>query len=270
MQQEPQPGEVATWRIQGASVTGIGHLKNGRGCDDAHAYRRLSNGTLILAVADGAGSADRAAEGALLAVSTALDTAETMLMSQDEPANHEQWSAFLESVLKAVRTSIEERATTGRPHQDEHQEKLAPLPLHALATTILLAILTTHGVAVAQIGDGAIIVQHVDGSLQALTKPEHGDYINETIFITSDDYLHHVQYKALQVPLQGIALLTDGLERLALNIHTNAPFRPFFTPLFLFTANAESTGKELQTFLTSERVCARTDDDKTLVLAVRV
>ena len=52
------------WQIVAASVAGTSHRKIGRGCDDAHAYLQLDNGTLLLAVTDGAGSAKRSAEGA--------------------------------------------------------------------------------------------------------------------------------------------------------------------------------------------------------------
>jgi hypothetical protein len=67
--------------------------------------------------------------------------------------------------------------------------------------------------------------------------------------------------------------MTDGLIRLALNLTRNEPHFSFFTPLLAFTAQAEdlvTAEEQLAAFLASERVCARTDDDKTLVLVVRM
>jgi hypothetical protein len=39
--------------------------------------------------------------------------------------------------------------------------------------------------------------------------------------------------------------------------------------MFEFAENPNSTKAELEEFLQSDRVCERTDDDKTLVLAIR-
>lgn len=56
-----------------------------------------------------------------------------------------------------------------------------------------------------------------------------------------------------------------------MDVTTNKPHVPFFQPLVAFAARAENqtdAREQLTAFLASERVCARTDDDKTLVLAV--
>ena len=67
--------------------------------------------------------------------------------------------------------------------------------------------------------------------------------------------------------------MSDGVVRLAVNVVENVPHTPFFQPLLKFAAEMENEKKaqeELAAFLASERVSARTDDDKTLVLAVSV
>ena len=61
------------WHVVGASVRGTAHEKDDTPCQDAHDYRLLPNNTLLVAVADGAGSADRSAEGAALAVAEILE-----------------------------------------------------------------------------------------------------------------------------------------------------------------------------------------------------
>ena len=69
-----------------------------------------------------------------------------------------------------------------------------------------------------------------------------------------------------------LALLSDGLVRLALHLPELTPHAPFFVPLLSFVASAadeDQASRQLAAFLDSERVCARTDDDKALVLAVR-
>src|SRR3954468_16016063 len=64
---------LATWRALGASVAGAGHRARGIGCEDASSVEVLDDGTLLVAVADGAGSAPRASEGSTRAVAAAMD-----------------------------------------------------------------------------------------------------------------------------------------------------------------------------------------------------
>ncbi len=278
---------ASNWRILGASVTGTSHHKAGRDCDDAHAIRQLQDGPLLLAVADGAGSVSHAAAGAKCAVRTALDTAEAALAQQ--PEDMEQWQRLLDLVLASVRMSLEQLASgemsfPGIEHEQSQTAEAAEdsfmvgvplagtlaLPLYEFATTLLVAIVTPQWLAVTQIGDGAVVAQYADGNLEALTWPDHGEYVNETSFITNANYGQHIQYCILsEKDLLGIALFTDGIERLVLNFATKTPGKSFFTSMFQFVARAEASEGELAAFLASERVCELTDDDKTLVLAVR-
>jgi serine/threonine protein phosphatase PrpC len=274
----------AQWRVVGASVTGTGHQKIGRGCDDAHLCCISHTGSLLLAVADGAGSASRSAEGAGYVVQTALQTAETLLAQQPEPESVEQWHATLSFIWWAARTSLEVLAasqmsatestlapTTEEEGRPQLLQKPATASLREFATTLLLTIVTPRWIAVTQIGDGAVVAQYAGGELQVLTVPDHGEYVNESSFITDANYLEKVQYVVLpQNELQGIALFTDGLEMLALDYATKKAYQPFFLPLFKFAASSHATQQELAAFLASDRVCERTDDDKTIVLAVRL
>lgn len=61
------------WKVVTASVTGRAHAARGQGNEDATRSLRLADGTVVLALADGAGSANRAAEGATLAVEAAIE-----------------------------------------------------------------------------------------------------------------------------------------------------------------------------------------------------
>ena len=72
-------------------------------------------------------------------------------------------------------------------------------------------------------------------------------------------------------PVSLVAALTDGLLRLVLDLNRNVPHRPFFEPLVEFASDVSDPAAaeaQLADFLASDRVCARTDDDKTLVLAL--
>ena len=57
---------------------------------------------------------------------------------------------------------------------------------------------------------------------------------------------------------------------LAMNMAVGAPHKPFFLPLFDFTANADDktvAKEQLLRFLRSDRITQRTDDDLTLIIA---
>ena len=66
--------------------------------------------------------------------------------------------------------------------------------------------------------------------------------------------------------------MTDGLQRLALDFSAKQPHAEFFHPLFQaikISAKSDDLSTALKAFLNSPIINERTDDDKTLVLAVR-
>lgn len=295
---------ISLWHIIGASVTGTSHLKQGNGCDDTHMYQQHNNGSLMLAVADGAGSARYAALGARTAANAAMNAIEHILGQQDDLTSQDEWDLAIKRVFEDTHAEIqglslklsamqaptlqspsnEEETISDLTYRDsprfaakviEEPPELVSIvqasSLKDFATTLLIAIVTPAWIIAAQIGDGAIVAHYDDQSVDILTQPSHGEYLNQTSFVTDLNYLQSVQIRSMQhLPtVKGIALLTDGLENLALDFATKAPYPPFFLPLFRFAARAESTQEELEAFLSSERVCQQTDDDKTILLAVR-
>lgn len=247
--------EGARWRSLGASVVGTSHIRRNLPCQDAHAWKLLTEDTVIAVVADGAGSADRAQEGSQAAVERVINFLSEQLPLL-EVASEAALSALLPQVLAAAREALEKLAEgTG---------------LHQLATTLLLAIVSQAWLATAQVGDGGIVAEFDLENLRVLTVAGSSEYLNETHFITSADYLKHAHYSIVPAgSLTSIALFSDGIQPLALRYADNSAHRPFFKPLFDFAFSLASTQAELEEFLSSKRVCDQTDDDKTLLLAVR-
>jgi hypothetical protein len=72
------------------------------------------------------------------------------------------------------------------------------------------------------------------------------------------------------------ALFSDGIENLVLDHRERIAPAPFFEKLLQPVATWEGSGrskklsKHLRDFLGSERVCAATDDDKSLILGARM
>jgi hypothetical protein len=141
--------------------------------------------------------------------------------------------------------------------------------LRDLATTLIAVVVTSELAATAHVGDGAAVLKTA-AELLLLAAPQASEYVNETTFLVSADYLNAVQFGCWYGRARQLALFTDGLQRLALQMPLQRPHAPFFTPLFQFAANAgaEATA-QLEGFLRSPRIAERADDDLTLLLAAR-
>jgi hypothetical protein len=241
------------WRIIGASVQGVSHVKADAPCQDAHAWTLLPDRTLLAAVADGAGSAALGEVGAQLAVETVL-----ACLQRAWPPPEQAWQAFFITALQAARQRLEQEATA------------RTCGLRDLAATLIVVAVTDESVICAHIGDGAAVLRDEAGALHLLTTPQASEYVNETTFLVSTDYLAAAQFTVWRGRAQAVALFSDGLQRLALQMPWGRPHAPFFAPLFQFAAQAgENTDEQLAGFLRSPRITARADDDLTLVLAAR-
>jgi hypothetical protein len=247
------------WHILGASVQGVGHAARAMPCQDAHLWRQLPGGGFILAVADGAGSAPRSADGARQAVMTAIETLAAELAGPP-PAGEAGWTALLAEVYQEARDALCQLAAA------------AHAPLGDFATTLACAVAVEPWLVTAQLGDGWIVAQTDTGELLLTARPQRGEYANEAYFLTMDRALDGLDVQVYRERVSALAASTDGLLRLALRLPAGVPHAPFFRPLFDFAAAAGHDGRaqqELVRFLASAPVCSRTDDDKTLVLAAR-
>ena len=248
-----KPGDGLMWRVMGASVQGVSHAKADVPCQDAHAWTVLSDRTLLAAVADGAGSAALAEVGAQLAVQSALDC-----LKQAWPERGQNWQLLCTTALQAARQRLEEEA------------EARACGLRDLAATLIVVAVADELTVCAHIGDGAAVLRDEAGALHLLSTPQSSEYVNETTFLVSADYLAAAQFTLWQGRAQCVALFSDGLQRLALQMPLGKPHTPFFAPLFQFAAQAgENADEQLAAFLRSPRITARADDDLTLVLAAR-
>lgn len=247
------------WHLVGASVVGTSHLKTGTGCQDAFRYAWWPDG-VVMAVADGAGSAKKAAEGATIAVEVAIDSLLEALID-GEPSTTQAWQGVMRRAFGAARAALMQVATLEHGSVREYD------------TTLMLLILSqTHTVG-GLIGDCAAVMLDEKGELTTVCRPQMGEYANMTNFLTQPGALQLLDVQIYNKPAQATALFSDGLSRLALNLAHNKPYVPFFKPLFAFAAAIEEQEEaqiQLEVFLGSKRINTHTTDDKTLVLGCRV
>ncbi len=208
---------------------------------------------LVIVAADGAGSASHSEVGATLACDEFVRRVQAI-----EPGM--LFTRYGMTALFAdVRTALFAEA-----------ERLK-VPPREVACTALLAVVGPASATLAQLGDGAIVIGHGQDH-RVVFWPEPAEYANATDFLTDDQFADFIRVEMVRDPIVEVAAFTDGLQRLALDFTTRTAYRPFFCPLFneLRTAADPATLAEpLRKFLDSDRVNERTDDDKTLILAVR-
>ncbi len=251
------------WRSVQATVAGVAHQASGHPNQDACAMQALclpdGSPALVLSVADGAGSAAKAQEGAAQACQTLQIEAAAWLAQ----ATAADWTPQIAALwLQRIQRALEQHALA------------ADVPVRELACTLLGAVVTTDRALFLQIGDGAIIIDAAD-RYQPVFWPQGGEYPNETFFVTDARASDRLECAILTRPVTEIALLTDGLQTLALHYQSQQAYQPFFRPLFQCLRDYPETGcplelaTALERFLDSPPINQRTHDDKTLILASR-
>jgi hypothetical protein len=249
------------WRHLSHSLQGDSHKAEDSPCQDCHSVRILGEGaanTFIACVADGAGSAKYSEEGSAIVCERIVENAAAFFDSCGnfdalQAADVKKWC---EDARQTIEASAESRECSTRE----------------FATTICAAIISPTRSYFFQIGDGAMILGS-EGTYGVVFWPQSGEYANSTNFLTGEKYQEHLEFLAVETQISDLALFTDGIERLALVFECQTPHPPFFEPLFRTlrsTDNPEDLSKDFCRFLQSDSVKARSDDDKTLVLASRV
>ena len=256
------------WRVAHTSVIGTSHEKTGLPCQDAGCCRIVSDAEgrhVLLAVAcDGAGSASRSLDGATL-------TVDRFLKEFSEATSHSGLGGitkeFVEDWLSRLRAEIRDRA------------EVAELSPREFACTILGAVVGQDRAVFFQVGDGAIVVSNraEPDDYGWVFWPQHGEFANETNFITQDNALEVLEFELEERCVDEVAMFTDGIERLVLDLQEKTAHAPFFRTLFGWLIKTEpvAVSEEIPAsevvshYLGSKQINDRTDDDKTLILASR-
>jgi len=141
-----------------------------------------------------------------------------------------------------------------------------------LAGTCLICIAGCDHTVCVQVGDGAIVIDDGDGFVPALW-PQRGEYANTTTFLYERSAIDEAQLIVLPKS-DRIAVFSDGIQMVALDFTTRAAPSTFWAPLFGFLeqqppGSSDPLNMALAAWLDRKPLLARTDDDRTLVLASR-
>jgi hypothetical protein len=164
--------------------------------------------------------------------------------------------------VEAVRERIDRAASSRRLHRRD------------FSCTLLAAVVDPASAFFFQIGDGAIVYRGKGEAYLPALWPQSGEYANCTWFVTDDDAGKRLEWATAR-GVHELAVLSDGLQALALSLASREAHAPFFEPMFAAVrrvrpGRSERLQRGLQDFLDSAPVNRRTDDDKTLVLATRL
>jgi Protein phosphatase 2C len=253
------------WRVAATSAIGTSHTKNGQPCQDSVRVRLVhttAGPILVSAVSDGAGSAAHSEIGSRAAVTTVTYLIENFFQGGGEISSIDRDTVL--SWLTQIQLVISKLASESRASARE------------FACTLLVAVIGSESAVFFQVGDGAMVVrEESDDGWSYIFWPQHGEYINTTNFITTNNAAEILEFASVSRRIESFSAFSDGIESLVLHYATKTVHDPFFNNMIGPVRAALDEGLDdrlsdsLLDYLNSERICSRTDDDKSLVLATR-
>ncbi|MGV1003698.1 MAG: PP2C family serine/threonine-protein phosphatase [Candidatus Nanopelagicales bacterium] len=253
-------GYHVNWRVIGASVAGTSHLRLGRACQDSHAFGLGERG-VWMAVCDGAGSRSRSEQGARTALQALSDLFAERAEFGRRPVQGEDEQAQRASLLEILAFSRQAIFDLAQAEQQDPCE---------YACTLAMILVAGERAWCAQIGDGYVFLAD-SHQIRAVSPEPAGGYVNETNFLTAENWMSRVRTDLLDVRgVTGIALSTDGLRyKIVADLATGEPFGPFFEDVFDYARRDHATSAALGRFLLA-LPNDQSGDDKTLVAAIRL
>lgn len=194
------------WNYSSCEVQGRGHISKDIPCQDK-TKTSFCNGTYVIALADGAGSAKLSHHGAACVVDSITD----MFTCQFE-------SLFYEEDGRQVKKSIIEKVLNDI---NALSEQLSCIPKD-LAATMLVVAVNDDRFIIAHIGDG--VIGYLDGvDLKVASAPSNGEHANETYFVTSKDAINTMKlFKGDVKNIAGFVIMSDGTEQSLYNKRNNS------------------------------------------------
>ena len=234
-------------------------------CQDfamCHTIATSDSPILVSVVSDGAGSVPRAAYGAKVTCQSLIRAIRKYFQENQQ----ENLDTIAEEVVRGWIDHI--RVCLTRIAIQEQR------PLHDYSATLIAVLVDRKSALVIHIGDGAAVVRTKGAEEWHVPSwPYHGIYASMTVFVTSGDIEQYLKITRFPMPLDRIAIFSDGLEHLVLDHVKKCAHIPFFHTIFkpleasALIGHNRTLSDLLKNYLESDNVCQYTHDDKSLILA---
>jgi len=208
---KPSPvPKAGTWLVVKASVPGLSHVQSEPQipCQDSNSYQDIGGGWGVAVVCDGAGSKSHSDIGAKYVAERAglyfrkIIERHGWMRSETLPRQRE-WHHLSIEAFRRIKVELEALAARSGFDTD------------SLACTVIVVVHSPRGLMATHIGDGRAAFLTVTGDWLAAIRPYKGEEANQTVFITSLDWMDpdkQIESKVFDGPPMAFALLSDGCE----------------------------------------------------------
>lgn len=253
------------WKIGAAKAVGISHSRLGESCQDNYDVATSPDGDWIAAcISDGAGSAKYASTGSMM---VSKKITENLIECAGRFGNHNR-DARLRAEIVLIIIAIQDQLRQRDGEIEDYNCTLVATLINREGNGWLI-----------HIGDGAAVggkfIAKPDMAKNAeawtdivFSKPENGEYSNETYFMTEPVWKDHLRIASFSNK-NWVVLMSDG--GMALAFRGLSPKARFLGPVLARVArseNLESASTDLENILSDPQADSVTDDDKSLVVIV--
>lgn len=243
---------MGVWHRVSGEVCGAGHKRRGVPCQD-RTLCMSKDGTSLIALADGAGSAKLSHVGA----ETVIKAIGALVTSRFEELWEVPDNELMETLIRKIRSTLSFESIRHNCSQRD------------LASTLLVAAVHGKRWMALHVGDGVIGVYERD-RLTTLSAPENGEYSSETWFTSSKDLAHHLRvYRGSTKAVSGFILMSDGVEPSVYDAGSNTLATAASNLLYLNARYGERESSAILMDALSGTFSQRTNDDCSISLMSR-
>ena len=270
----------SSWQMYGASSIGKSHIDSNLPNQDSIYLQKTEKG-MVAVVCDGAGSAKFSQAGAaffsqsigkmLLSLGVGLSVSHSVSISGIAFDLVQVKQQIIEQ-LSQIRLDLQSQLTAESSLRDYH------------TTFTGLLIHSNHQAILVQIGDSPLITSqfvvrhpHIDyfTNLQVYGDDSKNEYVNETHFITQDNWQSFLRVEPIDLSqVDCLALMSDGCADLVFEGANVTPkiYRPFFGNLLFNLTQSQSSQQGsaiIEQALGNPATYRLTGDDKSLVVLLK-
>lgn len=274
--QTSQSSVQPSWQVYGASSIGKSHIDSNLPNQDSIYLQKTQNG-MVAVVCDGAGSAKFSQAGAAF-FSQSIGKM-LLSLSVSCSVSHRGIAFDLVQVKQQI---IEQLLQIRLDLQSQLPAESSLRDYHTTFTGLLIH--SNHEALLVQIGDSPLITSqfvvrhpHIDyfTNLQVHGDDSKNEYVNETHFITQDNWQPFLRVEAIDLSqVDCLALMSDGCADLVFEGASVTPkiYRPFFGNLLFNLTQSQSSQQGsaiIEQALGNPATYRLTGDDKSLLVLLK-